>query len=266
MPRAAEIEVQRGLAPALAAGGSILCGLLFAAFLGCTARAPYTIAAGHEGAPDVRRVLLCPLNVAVSLPSEISRGAEPVHRELGAYLRERGLEVEHLSLPEARRRWREAVAEAAQTGSADAGSIFSRDLGAWLGFDAMLMPSLVLHSVRVLDSSGTWDGVRRRVDTVNLPSRGMGVEADTFTKGVAFGGTTGSVMATSLHVRVYSADGRRVFEGQGGFDFAQEADLSGAYRRTWELRMKSGLLRDPEVLREGVEIALGPYLPARDDR
>ena len=266
MQKASGIRSRSSVAPASKAAGHILCALLFAAFPGCTTPAKYTIAPGHEGAPGVRRVLLCPLNVAVSLPSEISRGAKPVHSELGAYLRERGLEVEHLSLPEARRRWHEAVAEAAQARSSDAGSVFARDLGAWLGFDAILMPSLVLHSVRVTDSSGTWDGVRRRVHMTNLPSRGMGIEADTFTKGVAFGGTTGSVMATSLHVRVYSADGRRVFEGQGGLDFAQEADLSSAHRRSWELIMKSGLLRDPEILREGVEIALGPYLPARDDR
>jgi hypothetical protein len=210
--------------------------------------------------------LLCPLNVAVSLPAEIASGAEPVYRELAAYLGEQGLQVEHLNLTEARRRWGEAAAEARRTGSKDAAAIFARGLGEWLEFDAMLMPSLILQSVQVYDNSGTWDGVRRRVAMVNLPSRGRGVEADTLTKGIAFGGISASVLATSLHVTAFLRDGRLVFEGQGGFDFAQEADLSGAHRRSWELRRKPGLLKNPEVLREGVEIALGRYLPPRDDR
>jgi hypothetical protein len=210
--------------------------------------------------------LLCPLNVAVSLPAEIASGAEPVYRELSAYLGDQGLQVEHLNPMEARRRWGEAAAEARRTGSKDAAAIFARDLGEWLEFDALLMPSLILHSVRVTDNSGTWDGVRRRVKMVNLPSRGMGGSADTFTKGIAFGGISGSVLASSLHVTAFSRDGRLVFEGQGGFDFTQEADLSSAYSWKGELRRKPGLLKDPEVLREGVEIALGPYLPPRDDR
>ena len=262
----AEIKLRCGLFPASAAGWRVFGGLLALALLGCTAPAKYYVAAGHEGAPGVSSVLLCPLNVAVSLPAEIASGAEPVYRELAAYLGAQNLQVEQLSLPEARRRWRAAAAEAAQTGSKDAMAIFARRLGEWLGFDAMLMPSLILHSVRVTDSSGTWDGVRRRVAMVNLPGRGMGVEADTFTKGVVFGGINGSVMATSLHVMAFSPDGQRLFEGQGGFDFAQEADLGGARTYNWELRMKSGLLRNPEILREGVEIALGPYLPPRDDQ
>jgi hypothetical protein len=83
---------------------------------------------------------------------------------------------------------------------------------------------------------------------------------------VAFGGITGEVLASSLHLSVYSRNGRRVFEGQGGFEFVQEADLGGAAKWNWELRRKSGLLKDPEILQEGVRIALGPYLPPRDDR
>jgi hypothetical protein len=259
-------KLQCGSSRASAARCRFCGGLLLAALLGCTTPPSYYVAEGHEGAPGVQRVLLCPLNVAVSLPAEIASGTESVYRELTAYLGEQGLQVEHLSLIEARRRWGEAVAEARRTGSKDAAAIFARDLGEWIEFDAMLMPSLILHSVRVTDSSGTWDGVRRRVKMVNLPSRGIGGSADTFTKGVAFGGISASVLASSLHVTVLSPDGRLVFEGQGGFDFAQEADLGRAYRWKWELRRKSGLLRDPAVLREGVEIALGPYLPPRDDR
>jgi len=66
---------------------------------------------------------------------------------------------------------------------------------------------------------------------VNAPHRGRGVEADTFSKGIALGGISGSVMAASLYVIAYLPDGQRVFEGVGGFDFIQEVDLGGALRR-----------------------------------
>ena len=56
------------------------------------------------------------------------------------------------------------------------------------------------------------------------------------------------------------------FEGRGGLDFVQEADLTGASRYNWELSMDPGRLRIPKVLHRGVEIALGPYLPPRGDR
>jgi hypothetical protein len=208
----------------------------------------------------VQRIALLPLNAIVSLPKEIRSGAKPVYDELAAYLEAQGPRVEHLSLAEARRRWREASASARETGSNDAESILARDLGESLEFDALLMPSLIVHLVEVADNSGTWNGVRRRVVMVNLPSRDSSVSGDTFTKGVAAGGISGSVMACSLHIRAFSRDGQLVFEGWGGFDFTQLADMSGAYRFRFELRRKPRLLRDPEILREGVGIALGPYL------
>ncbi len=245
----------------------LVCGgLLLAALLGCTAPASYYIALGHEGAPGVSRVLLCPLNVALSLPAEIAGGAKPVHNELATYLEAQGLEVERLGLSEGRLRWREAGDEAKRKGSEDAAAIFVPKLAERREFDVLMMPSLILHSVRVTDSSGTWDGVRRRVNTVNAPSQGMGGSTDTFTKGLAYGGISGDVMAASLHVMVFSRDGQRVFEGRGALDFVQEADLAAASRYKWQLRMKPGLLRNPKVLHEGVELALGPYLPPRGDR
>jgi hypothetical protein len=211
-------------------------------------------------------VLLCPLNVALALPSELSSGARPVYREIEAYLGARGLEVQKLNLTEARGLWRRAAGEAKQTGSEDAAAIFAQDLAERLEFDALVMPSLIVRTVRVTDNSGTWDGVRRRVSMVNLPHRGQGVEADSFSKGVAYGGISGSVMAASLHLMAYLPDGQRVFEGTGGFDFVQEADFTPASQYKWELRMNPGLLRRPDVLREGVEIAFGPFLPPRDER
>jgi hypothetical protein len=241
-----------------------------AALLGCTAPAPYFVAPGHEGAPGVRRVLLCAPNIALALPAEIASGAEPVHQELAAYLEGQGLEVEHLGLSEGRWRWERSGAEVdrqGSTGSADAAAaIFVKDMAERREFDVLIMPSLILRSVQVTDSSGTWDGVRRRVNQVNAPSMGIAGSTDTFTKGLAYGGISGDLMAASLHLAVFSPDGQRVFEGSGGLDFIQEADLMDARSRGWDLRIKRHPLRNPEVVREGVEIALAPYLPPRSER
>jgi hypothetical protein len=241
----------------------LLGGALWvAAALGCTAPAPHYVAPGQEGAPGIRRVLLCPANLVYSLRSEISNAVEPVQQELVAYLEARELEVQQLDLREGRRRWAAAVVEARRRGPDEAATaIFAQGLGELSDFQVLVMPSLLLHSVRVVDNGGTWNGVRRRMAMVGRPSLGGGGSADTFTKGVAYGGISGDVMATSLHVLVFSRDGERVFEGRGGLDFVQEIDLTDAHSWRLELRAKSQPLRDPEVVREGVEIALSPWLP-----
>lgn len=239
---------------------------MVAAVLGCTAPAPYYLAPGQGGAPGVRRILLCPPNLALALRPEISDAVPAVHQTLVAYLEARGLEVEPLDPREGRRRWREAVTEARRQDSPSATALFVQGLAEGREFQALMMPSLLLHVVRVVDNSGTWDGVRRRMTMVNEPSRGAGVEADTFTKGVAYGGISGDVLATSLHVLVFSPDGQRTFEGRGGLDFVQEIDLADAHGWDWQLRTKRRVLGDAEALREGVAIALAPFLPPRAPR
>jgi len=241
----------------------LACGVLSAAWLGCTAPARHTIAPGHEGAPGVRRVLVCSPNLVVALPVELTEAVVRVEQELVAALEARELEVERLELREGHQRWREAAAEARRQGAKDAAAPFVQGLAAEREFDALLMPALLLFNVRVTDSSGTWDGVRRRLATVNQPSLGGGGSADTFTKGVVYGGVTGDVLATSLHVLVFSRDGQRIYEGRGGLDFVQEADLADAHTLRWELRAKYRLLHDPELLRQGIDIALSPYLGSR---
>lgn len=208
-------------------------------------------------------MLLCAPNVVVALRPEIANGAAAVQRELTAYLEARGLEVERLDLGEGRRRWERAVVEAKGHGpEEDATTFFARALAQERSFDVLMMPSVVLHSVQVTDNSGTWDGVRRRVDVVGKPSMGPAGSTDTFTKGVAYGGVSGPIMASSLHVVVLSAQGQRVFEGRGGLEFVQEIDLSQVWRS--ELPLRRDAFQDREVLREGVEVALAPYLPPRD--
>lgn len=246
----------------LSRSGLVPAGLALLAWLACTAPAPYVIAPGQEGAPGVRRVLLCPMNVALALPSEIAEGAAPVQREIVAYLEARDLQVERLGLRSARQRWRAAAVEAKQQGATQAATLFVQGLAKQHEFDALVMPSLISYAVRVTDNRGSWDGVSRRMAMVNVPRQGGVRATDTFSKGVALGGVTGDVPVTSLHVMVFSRDGERLFEGRGGLDYVHEIDLEGA-RETYRyhLRRKPHLLEEPEIVREGIEIAFDPYLP-----
>jgi hypothetical protein len=206
------------------------------------------------------------MNLVRALPAEISDGAQPVEKALLAHLKGRGLEVSQLDLLEGRKLWAQAVSEAQQQGSKDASLPFVKHLAERGDFDVVMLPSFVTRTVYVSDNSGTWDGVRRSMTVVNAPSRGVGGSTDTFSKGVFAGGVSGAMQATSLHLVVFSRQGERVFEGIGGFDFVHEIDLSPARQRHWNLRRRARLPGSPEVVQEGVAIALGPYLPLAPDR
>src|SRR5262245_18774286 len=151
-----------------------------AALLACTTPAKYFVAPGQEGAPGIRRVLLCPMNLVRALPAEVSDGVEPVEKALLAHLKSRELEVSLLDLAEGRELWGRAVLEARQQGSKDAGRFFVHQLAEGNDFEVVMLPSLITRNVNVTDNSGTWDGVRRTMTVVNAPSRGIGGSTDTF--------------------------------------------------------------------------------------
>jgi hypothetical protein len=201
------------------------------------------------------------MNLVRALPAEISDGAAPVEKALLAHLKGRDLEVSRLDLARGRELWGQAVLEAQKQGSKDAVRFFVHRLAEGNDFEVVMVPSLITRKVMVTDNSGTWDGVRRSMTVVNAPSRGIGGSTDTFTKGVFAGGVSGDMLATSLHLMVFSRQGERVFEGTGGFDFVHEADLSAAYQYKVSFRRRAKLPGSPEVVREGVAIALGTYLP-----
>jgi hypothetical protein len=206
------------------------------------------------------------MNLVRALPAEVSDGVQPVEKALLAHLKGRELEVSRLDLAKGRELWGQAVLEAQQQGSQDAARIFVHRLAEGHDFEVVMVPSLITRKVMVTDNSGTWDGVRRRMNITNAPSRGIGGETDTFSKGVFAGGVSGDMMGTSLHLVVFSREGERVFEGIGGFDFVHEIDLSRAAQRHWDLRRRAKLPGSPEVVREGVAIAFGPYLPLPSQR
>jgi hypothetical protein len=252
--------------------GACLAGALAVGLAACAKPAPTSfITPGHEGAPGVERVLLGPANLFVALRAELEAGVEPLQQEIVAYLETHGRQVERLALLEGRRLWEESIEEAKGSGAPmsfqGTATLFARRLSGTREFQALVMPSLLYHFVRVKHRRADWDGVDRRMRVVNIPPRKAG-RSDNWLVNILGGiGIASDAPVTSLHVVVLSRDGQKVFEGRGGLDFVQEIDLKDFLKSyDVDVHVRADLLQDREILREGVEIAFTPYLPPAPER
>jgi hypothetical protein len=221
-----------------------------------------TLASGQPGAPGVQKFLVCAPNTVISLPAELANGTGPLRREIESYLRVQGRDVEVVDLYESRQLFANALERAKAAGDVDkTRALFAEELARTHTFDAVVMPSILLHKTRVTDSSGRWDGVSRRMRMVNAPPVPIGRGQNTFADGIRAGGINGEVPVTSVHVLVLTRAGERVFEGRGGIEFVQEMDMSPVKSRyQFNLQMRSDLFHDLDALREGIEQAFDPYL------
>jgi len=263
----------RGARPARTARRRIgAAALLAVVAVACVSKAPTSVVAeGHEGAPGVQRFLLVPANLVVALRPELEGGIEPVQAEIAAYLEQQGRAVERISLPDARRVWEQSVSELAASGTEldfpKAAESFARKLGDGRDFQALVIPSLLLQKVVVRHRGAEWDGVERRIRVVNLPHRSAGRTSDVLVDGLASGSLNAAMAVSSLHVMVFTREGRRIFEGRGGLEFLQDVDLAKVTESFhFEIKPRSDVFQDREILREAVEVALTPYLPPLSDR
>ncbi len=236
---------------------------LVALLSGCATRSANTISEGYAGASGIRSFLLCAPNTFLALPGELQDGTTPLREEIQAYLREHGREVQWIDLYTAKQLWLSAVTRAKEEGeSGNALAHFAGELARRYEFQAIVVPSLLLHEARASLGRVSWDGVKRRMRKVNAPRReGIGRHQDVVVDGARFEGVSGSVSVTSVHVVVFTRDGARVFEGRGGLELVQEVDLSNvSTQNEVELRQRGDLFQEREVLREAVEIAFDPLL------
>ena len=238
--------------------------VLFAALLVGCAGSTNQLHSVPPGAPGVHKILVCALNTVIALPAELQDGTEPMRAQIDAYLKLQGREVKWLNLYDSRAIFADALAKAKEQGHIEkTPELFAEELSKAYPFDALVMPSILLHNTRVSDSWGNWDGVKRSMRHVNameLPTGGR--HQSTLAQGVNLGGVSAAdVPVTSLHVIVYSSEGKRVFEGRGGLEFIHEADLADIEsKHRWQFRMRNDLFEDRAALREGIEIAFDPYL------
>jgi hypothetical protein len=223
--------------------------------------APLARSEPEPATPHPRRVLLFPLNVVgVELPSEVEAGADAVARELRGYLEGRGLAVEVLELGPAREAWlRAAMARKAEVGSEGlslegAASTLARQLSETHEFDALLLPWIAIQAARLKGGVVAWDGVKRKLEVV---AEGRNKRARW-----VLGRLELWVKAPSLHVLGFSPEGEKLFEGVGGLDLVDDAQLDlSASKIRFDMTPKAQIFQDPARLREGIAIALEPLLP-----
>jgi hypothetical protein len=224
----------------------------------CASGPPNWVREGQAGAPGVRRVLLCPPNLVLALPSEIHSGAAPIDRAIVEYFEGLGREVDRLGLIEGRQLWKQSVAQAKAAGEIGATpAIFAARLAQDHEFDALVMPSLVMLQRRMDASNVSWDGVSRRLKLMKDTAAEKGMELTPL---------SGPMWVTSLHVLVFARDGTRVFEGRGGLDLLHAVDLvKRGTRYGYMFQPNRSLFQEQSVLRESVVLAFKPYLLPPDE-
>jgi hypothetical protein len=238
-----------------------------ASAFGCAylSRPDNKLAPGHAGAPGVARFLVCAPNTVIALPAELSDVSPSLRQQVDAYLQFHDREARWINLPESRQLWGEAVAEAKQKATIDKTPVFfAARLDQKYDFDAIVVPSILVHKTRATDGDAAWDGVSRHMELKNRPIKSIDHAQDPLTEGIKYGGVSGEVLVTSIHVLVFSREGQRVFEGRGGFAFVHDADMANAQKGwSWKYRIRD-LAKDVDAMREGIAIAFDPYLPEAD--
>lgn len=233
---------------------------------GCTALKshPYELDDSQIGAPGVERVVLLPLNVLVGLPSELDDATGRMARLIREHLDACGVEVQEVSLADARSLWNEVAGAEPDAEAGDAlVQAYIRRLRESHAADAVIQPNLLYREgrIRSVTRNVDWDGVQRTLEVkghANLDGSAY-VMVD----------VAGKMPAVSLHLAVYRPDGARVFDSFAGLDLVHEAELGTVYvqrlndrfpETTVDFRLKRKRLRDEALLREGIALAFTPWL------
>jgi hypothetical protein len=227
------------------------------------------------GGPGSLRVVVAPMNLPIQLPPDLEDAVDPVTKELIRYLKAHGARVSTIFESDAWSLWRDA-AEAVQEGRegepdlAAVASVFSRALAGESRFDLLLLPSLVYREAKVTGRHAQWDGVRRRIRfrvRSGVPlGRAQPIpdpvdSSDRSTAGPVVPDYRGQITGLSLHTLIFTPEGTGVFQGFGGLDLVHDTvqRREGAGESSF-LRLHSQLLDNPEHVREGIALALDPYL------
>jgi hypothetical protein len=240
--------------------------LIAAALVGC-ATGPRNPAAAQAGA-SAQRILLLPLNVAVTLPAELESGSDRVWNAVSGYVGEHGKQVQTIGFGAARRLWFDVIRQI-EAGERKGGASFETAakmlvtaLGREAEFDAVIMPSLFIQEARVSGKHARWDGVARRVE----------IDGDVRRIGSIMTATSlvGSTPGASLHVAILDAGGEKLHEAQAGLELLLRMGVEGAEGAparelgiVWEPR--PDLFESQADVREGIVKALDPFLPPIDE-
>jgi hypothetical protein len=208
-----------------------------------------------------RQLFVLPLNVTIKVPSELEPRLDDVFGAVIGYIRGGGNKVETFSRQDAVSRWALSIVEVKRSEALEdnfdsAMRVFVRDLAKGRSFDAVVVPSIVYRATKVRERTAKWDGVFRKFDVINV--------SDVAKKQGLAKSLSVDVSGVSLHVMVFSPDGKLVFQSYGGLDLAHDVDMKNAeFTNSPRLVLKLDLLGESDHLEEGIAVAFDPYLPRR---
>lgn len=210
---------------------------------------------------QARRVVVAPLNLMVNTPEDLSGKEGPVWDALVQHFQESGQQVAVIEPASAKALWIAATNDLDLSDRAAAlrraRSRFARLLAEHRGYDALVVPSLVLRAAAVHGQHASWDGVRRRaLEDRDMIAPGIADRAHPFGTAwsVATSGLYGEIAAASLHLAILDANGRLVSEGLGGLALARRPQHD-ARSHAWTSEPLARPFDDPDHLREGIELA-----------
>lgn len=229
------------------------------ALMGCAGSGPEapTILSRSHGS---QTLVLLPLNVTAVMPAELEPQAAEVFAALRAYLEQHGATLKTVAYPTARNLWLASIREARtgekgrRAGFDDAARLFAQRLAQHSRFDAMLVASLFVQRATVAGRWARWDGVQHPLQAESGRWRGVLPEEQQ---------VSGAAPAASLHAVILDAEGGVLHEKQTGLALLARVRL--AETPAGETRYSFAPIEDPfadrEQLREGIALALAPYLP-----
>ena len=214
----------------------------------------YLLSPDRGTASDLRRVLLLGFNVIPGLPVGIVGITDPILEEIAAYLEAHDLRVDRGDSETSRSLWLECAREANELSPGEpdwnaTGRRFVGRLREQRDFDAVVVPTLLYRKVPIHGSRVEWDGVVRELRGLKSPTVGRFSSRGRY-----------SVIAVSLHLIVLGAGSDEHFHGIGGLEILQEVDDLRRTHRRVHFRIREDLFLEPDLLREGIAIALHPYL------
>lgn len=238
------------------------------ALLGCACVA--LACASSRVAPEpldrADRLVVAPLNLAVKLPVELEDGAQPVRDAIIAYLQQRDARVAVIWPSDAWELWNQSMSASANSKGGrprleQTVGFFVEELARNAEFGAFLLPTLVYREAEVWGYTARWDGVRRKLATRTRLTANS--RLGTLEPSIGESQIKGEkVPGVSLHVLVFSPQGRRIFEGWGGLDLVHAVMITGsADTGHGSLVPDVNPFRNLDHLREGVALALDAYVP-----
>jgi hypothetical protein len=212
----------------------------------------------------VQNVLILPLNVTSGMPPELEEAAAPVWDELEVYLRAHGMRLRTINYATVRQYWLGSIKQvrsvpgATEASYEAAAKVMIDKLGRHAEFDTVLAPTIYIAQATIEGKVARWDGVER---PVTMEARSLAAKA--VAEGIPL---EGLAPGASIHIVVFDGEGDKIQDGRGGLELTVDVKVkqnpySPSIDPVFRFGPREHAFEDPANLREGIALALSPFLP-----